>query len=70
MNTTTVPTWQDCVVLRKGQADALAERLKARGYLAATDVSGGCSTVDGEHIHLASVVVRLTPAQAERLANG
>lgn len=63
------PTFTDHYALTKAEAEELAEALRGRGYLAGTEHTGTCSTdPDGNHWHPSGVVLRLTPAQARKLA--
>jgi len=64
------PTIEEHFSLRtKAEAQELVDALQVKGYLARMEFSGRCSTdADGNHYHANGVVVRLTPAQARRLA--
>lgn len=64
------PTIQEHYAIRtKAEAQQLADDLTARGYLALVDYTGTCSTDEnGEHYHPYGVVLKLSPAQAAKLA--
>jgi len=48
------------------EAVEIVDALQRKGYAAHVGQSGVCETIDGKHVHRASVVVALTAKQAAR----